>query len=431
MDGRELKTSRAAGPSEERGPALGAAPSLGTVLREWGRLGCVGFGGPPAHMALLRELCVARRRWLAHAEFEDAIATCNLLPGPSSTQLAIFCAWRVRGAAGALVGGLAFIVPGLVAIVALGALFLAGSPPLWVRGAGAGAGAAVAAVAVRTGLLLLGASRARAAGGAGASRAAAASERSRGATLATADRAAGGAGGRLWAYLLVGGVSAAVLGPWLVLALVGCGSFEMIWRGVRSGGATAGAVLPWPLALAPAMGGVAALVWVALKVGALSFGGGFVIVPLMQHDAVARYHWMTGAQFLNAVALGQVTPGPLVQTVAVVGYAAAGVGGALLAAVVAFAPSFVFVLGGARHFEALRASAPARGFLAGAGPAAIGAILGSAVPLALALTERWQAAVLAGAAAALLLARRGVVGTLLAAGAVGAILALAGAPLPR
>jgi chromate transporter len=71
-------------------------PGLRTVLREWGRIGCIGFGGPPAHISLLRALCVDRRRWLAPAEFEDALAACNLLPGPASTQLAIFCAWRVR-----------------------------------------------------------------------------------------------------------------------------------------------------------------------------------------------------------------------------------------------------------------------------------------------------------------------------------------------
>ena len=125
--------------------------SLATVLREWGRIGCIGFGGPPAHIALLRQLCVDRRRWLDAQEFEDAIGACNLLPGPASTELAIFCAWRVRGRLGALAGGLAFIVPGLVCILALSALFLEGSPPLWAKGAGAGAGAAVAAVAVQAG----------------------------------------------------------------------------------------------------------------------------------------------------------------------------------------------------------------------------------------------------------------------------------------
>src|SRR5246500_5491174 len=99
------------------------------------------------------------------------------------------------------------------------------------------------------------------------------------------------------------------------------------------------------------MGGLLALAWVAFKVGALSYGGGFVIVPLMQADAVGHYHWMTNAQFLNAVALGQITPGPVVQTVAVVGYAAAGLGGGLLASLVVFTPSFVFVLAGGRHFD--------------------------------------------------------------------------------
>jgi chromate transporter len=311
----------------------------------------------------------------------------------------------VRGAAGALVGGLAFIVPGLAAILGLAVLFLAGSPPVWVRGAAAGAGAAVAAVAVRTGWTLLGAARARAEGGTGV---------------------------RLWAYLLVGGLAAATVGPWLVVALLACGGVETVWRRRLAARRTHSPVLlPVWAAAAPAVGGVVALAWVALKVGALSYGGGFVIVPLMQHDAVSHYHWMTAGQFLDAVALGQVTPGPLVQTVAVVGYAAAGVGGGLLAAGVAFAPSFLFVLGGARHFDRLRSNAAARGFLGGAAPAAIGAILGSAVPLGLALSEPWQAAVLAGAAALLLVARRGVVATLLAAGAVGAVLGLAGAPLPH
>src|SRR5258708_2901748 len=103
-------------------------PSLATVAREWGRIGCIGFGGPPAHIALLRDLCVEKRRWLAPPEFEDAIAACNLLPGPASTQLAIFSAGRVAGPLGAIVGGAAFIAPGLVVILGLAALFLAASP---------------------------------------------------------------------------------------------------------------------------------------------------------------------------------------------------------------------------------------------------------------------------------------------------------------
>jgi chromate transporter len=292
---------------------------LGTVVREWGRIGCVGFGGPPAHIALLRQLCVERRQWLDAQEFEDAIAACNLLPGPASTEL--------------------------------------------------------------------------------------------------------------------------------VLVLLGSGLAELALRRSRDGipgqkdpGTAAGTVRG--VALLPALGAAAAgggvlagVAWVAFKVGALSFGGGFVIIPLMRADAVGR-GWMTGTQFLNAVALGQITPGPVVQTVSAVGYAAAGLGGGLLAALVAFSPSFVFVLAGAGYFSVLRTSRAAQAFLDGAGPVAIGAILGSAVLLAGTLREPWQFAVLAGAAVLLLgpalpVVRRGVVLTLLAAAATGVLVALAGGPLPH
>ena len=164
--------------------------------------------------------------------------------------------------------------------------------------------------------------------------------------------------------------------------------------------------------------------------GLLSYGGGFVIIPLMRSDAVDHYHWMTGGAFLNAVALGQVTPGPVVQTVAVVGYAAAGLGGGLLAAAVAFAPSFAMVLLGARHFEQLRANTGVQAFLRGAGPAVIGAIAGSSIPLAGSLTDTWQYGLLV-VVGLWLLARRGdVVPALLLAAAAGVVAALAGAPVP-
>ena len=171
------------------------------------------------------------------------------------------------------------------------------------------------------------------------------------------------------------------------------------------------------------------MVWVAFKVGALSYGGGFVIIPLMQADAVNHYHWMTNAQFLDAVALGQVTPGPVVQTVAVVGYAAAGIAGGLLAAFVAFTPSFAFVLLGAQRFDRLRHDPRARAFLDGAGAAAIGAIIGVAIPLALALSEPWQYAILAAAVVALFPLRRPVVITLIGAGIIGAIAVQLGAAI--
>jgi chromate transporter len=339
-------------------------------------------------------------------EFEDANAACGLLPGPASTQLMIFCAYRVGGARGAIVGGLGFVLPAVVMILALSVLFLAQAPPSWVRGAGAGAGAAVAAVAVHAGRALMGPSFQRV-------------------------RAEGRHETGWLAYLLAGAVAAALIGPYLVLVLLACGALELVLQRRSRGALALHAGPPATLvAAATAAGGIGALAWTAFKVGALSFGGGFVIVPLMQDDAVHVYHWMTNAEFLNAVALGQVTPGPVVATVAAVGYAAHGIAGGLFAAAVAFVPSFSFILLGGQRFERLRGNADARAFLNGAGPAAIGAILGAAITLAAALTEAWQAGVLAAAAIALLLLGRGVVETLLAAGAVGVVVALLGGPLP-
>jgi chromate transporter len=380
-----------------------AEPSLVVIARQWGRIGAIGFGGPPAHVVLFRELCVTRRGWLTEDQFERAIAATNILPGPASTQLAIYCAWRLRGPRGALIGGLGFILPGLVMILVLSVLFLSGSPPTWIRGAGMGAGAAVAPVAVKAGL---------------------------GVALPIWRRTVPSQRSRVLVYALAGAIAAASTGPWLVLVLLACGAIELIWQR-QLAGASVG-FHGWPLlATVAEPGGTAALVWTALKVGALAFGGGFVIVPLMQSDAVGTYHWMTHGQFLNAVALGQITPGPLTQTVAAVGYSAGGIPAALLAALVAFAPSFSFVLFGAARFERLLLNERVTAFLTGAAPAAAGAIIGSAIPLAVALSQTWQYAVLLAAAIALLILRRGIVLTLVVAGATGAVAGLLGAPLPH
>ena len=379
--------------------------SYRTIVRQWGRIGCTGFGGPPTHIAMLRQLCVEEEGWLGATEFEDAVAATNLLPGPASTQLAILCAWRLRGWSGGLLGGACFIVPGLGLIIALAALFLAGHPPLWVRGAALGTGAAVAAVAVNAAIGLVPASWRRA-----------------GPTAARRVR---------WVvFAFLGAVSAATIGPFLVIVLLVCGAVEVaITLHNRSSGTLQGFFLPVFLAVSGLSGGIGALVWVAFKVGALSYGGGFVIIPLMQADAVNHYHWMTNAQFLNAVALGQITPGPVVLTVAVVGYAAAGVSGALLGTAVAFAPSFIFILGGGRHFDALRKNQGVQAFFSGAGPAAIGAIAGSSIRLGLAISHVWQLAILGFALIWVVALRRGVVPALVAVGVLGALAGLVGLPV--
>jgi chromate transporter len=339
-------------------------------------MGALSFGGPPAQIALLRDLVVERRRWMDAREFEDANAATQLLPGPAATQLAIYCAMRAGGLAGAVLGGLVFILPGLLLVLAISALALADEPAEWIVGVGAGAAAAVVAVVVQAGVLLVRASL---------------EPRRDGPLL------------RAVAYVAVGAAATVLAGAGLVLALLACGLIELVWR--RRPGA---AVHAWPVALVLAVTGAAALpalAWTAFKVGALSYGGGFVIIPLMQQDAVEVYGWMTRAEFANAVAYGQLTPGPVVQTVAIVGWAAAGLGGALLAAAVAFAPSFLVIGLTADRFERLRSSGAARAFLDGAGPAAAGAILGAAVPLFDALEEWWQFGVLGGAAVLLAVGR--------------------------
>jgi chromate transporter len=384
-------------------PGIDRAPvSLPTIAREWGRIGITGFGGPPTHIALLRRLTVERHEWLSSSEFEDGIAAVNLLPGPASTQLSIFAAWRLRGVVGALLGGLCFIVPGLIIILLMAALLLGHHPPLAVTAAAAGAGAAVPAVALQAASSLVPASWKRAGSSPG--------------------------GHARWAvYALAGGVAAATIGPWLVLVLAASGLAEVSIR--TAAGRSPKTGLPLVTVVhAVAVGGIGAVVWEAFKIGALSYGGGFVIIPLMQHDAVHTYHWMTAPQFLTAVALGQITPGPVVQTVAVVGYAAGGVPAGLLASLCAFSPSFLFVIAGGRHFDRLRADRRVQSFLTGAGAAAIGAIAGSALPLGLALQHVWEIGVLAVAFVWLVLLRRGVVTGLIGAATLGVIAVLAGAP---
>ena len=370
--------------------------SLSVIAKEWLQLGITGFGGPPAHIALLRKLCVEKNKWIESTEFEDAVATTNLLPGPASTQLAIFCAWKLREVRGALLGGLCFIAPGLVIIIALSALFLAKHPINWVLGAAGGAGAGVAVVALHAAYQLVPGSWQR---------------------FTSTQRA------RWFVYAILGVLCTNFLPAFVVLVLLACGLFEVL---LRASDQRLGLMGPLALGHGAALTGMGAVCWVALKVGALSYGGGFVIIPLMQHDVVSTYHWMTNAQFLNAVALGQITPGPVVQTVAVVGYSARGLTGALLAAFIAFTPSFIFVLIGAPRFEKIRKNKNVASFFAGAGTAVLGAIAGASVPLTRALHHGWQIPLLLLMFVWVFLLRKGVVSGLLICGAVGIALSFLG-----
>ncbi len=223
-----------------------------------------------------------------------------------------------------------------------------------------------------------------------------------------------GGGWRLFGYLATGVLATVTLGSWLVLVLLGCGMIELLLQNRPKG-----LLSPFTsIGLLGVVAGLPALVLTGLKVGLFSFGGGFVIVPLMRADAL-HHGWLTSSQFLDAVALGQLTPGPVVQTIAVVGYGAHGVGGALLASGVAFAPSFLFVLIGGRTFTVIRTNPTALSFLRGAGPAAIGAIMGSSILFAEGITEVWQWFIVGIATGWILVARKTPVFMLLEAAVAG------------
>jgi chromate transporter len=347
---------------------------------------------------------VQQRRWITEDDFEDGIAAVNLLPGPASTQLAIFCAWRLRGTLGALTGGIAFILPGLLLIIGLSTAFLASHPPQWILGAAAGAGAVVPAIACQASFGLIPASWKRMGKG-------------------RADHF------RWFTYFFIGAGTAIRFGPYLVIGLLMVGGLEVLLDARPDGGSKLSGFIPIVGIIPIATGGIGALIWVAIKVGALSYGGGFVIVPLMQHDAVTTHHWLTTSQFLGAVALGQVTPGPVVLTVAVIGFAASRVLGALIATIVAFAPSFMFVIIGGRSFDTIRSNAAIQSFLSGAGTAVIGAIFGSAFVLGSGILHAWQFVLLGLAVLWLVALRKGVVSAILAAALIGVAATALGAPL--
>ena len=214
----------------------------------------------------------------------------------------------------------------------------------------------------------------------------------------------------------------------VVLVLLGCGAVEVALRRIRSGAPLGSPRLAAARGVACADGGLPAVAWVAFKVGALSYGGGFVIVPLMQADAVDHYHWMTGEQFLNAVALGQITPGPVVQTVAVSVTPRPG-SPADCSLRRRVRPLVRVHPARRRTFDRLRANQNARAFLAGAGPAAIGAIPARPSRSRARSPNPGNTASSRGGRRSLIV-RRGVVLTLLAAGAAGAIASALGAPLP-
>lgn len=367
---------------------------LGTVAWTFLRLGAVGFGGPTAHIALMQEELVERRRWIPSEMFMDALGVTNLIPGPNSSELAIHSGYMVAGWRGALVAGTSFAFPAIVIMTALSAAYFTIGGFELRQDLFAGLQPVVIAVLAVTLWRLRKA-------------------------VASYPLAFLGAAVAALTVFLPGWEPVWLLAAGAVTLVLGTAAHRRSRREERGG--VRMAVAAWLPGLAAAAAGAAALpavLWVFLKTGALLFGGGYVLIPLLEPEVVGR-GWLTRSQFLDGIALGQATPGPIVTASAFVGYGVAGLAGAVLATVAIYVPSFVAVMAGTGPFLRSFRSRPAvRAFVSGVNAAAVGAIAGAGIVLGRTALASPLRAIIGVAAAVALVLRVPIWATLLGGAAV-------------
>ena len=334
-------------------PATVESGRVGELVRYFLRLGLLGFGGPVALVGQMERELVAEREWLTKEQMREAIAVCQSLPGPLAIQVGIFIAWLRGGQRGAWLGGWAFILPNFVIVAALGALYVhfAGLKP--VTAIFYGVSPAVIALIVHSSYRLT--------------------------KLGMEDRVQ-------WALAVLCFVITVLVRAEVALLFIGAGAVGVLYYGTpfRRVGTGSTFALAAPVAASVPAGTASAvgkLLLFFLKAGALTFGSGLVIVPFLQQGVVQQYGWLTERDFLVAVAVGMISPGPVVITATFVGYLVAGFWGALAATVGIFLPSFVLVLVAAPLLARHRANPNVQGFIKGAYAAAIGTILGACVLL--------------------------------------------------
>lgn len=371
--------------------------ALGELARLFLRLGATAFGGPAAHIAMMEEEVVRRRGWLAREEFLDLLGATHLIPGPNSTELAIHVGHRRAGTPGLLVAGACFILPAAAIVTVLAAVYVrVGRLP-----AGEGLLAGVKPVVVAVVLhALIGFGRTAVKDGALAA-------------LGVAAAAAALAGVNELAVLAAAGIASALL------------------RRPRGPAARAAALAPaaWlPAAAAAALAvpfTLSRLFLVFLKIGSVLFGSGYVLLAFLRGDLVERLGWLTEAQLIDAVAVGQVTPGPVFTTATFVGYLLGGLPGAAAATVGIFLPAFAFVAASGPLVPRLRRSPTAGAALDGVNVASLALMAVVTAQLARTAITGPVPALLALTSAALLL--RGRVGsTWLVLGGAAVGLALGG-----
>src|SRR5215469_7023322 len=337
------------------------------------KLGALGFGGPVALVGQMERDLVDGRKWLGKAEMRDAIAVCQSLPGPLAIQVGIYISYLRGGFWGAWAGGWASILPNFVIVAALGALYVhfGGLQP--VTAIFYGVSPAVIALILHSCYRL--------------------------AKLGMEDWLQ-------WALAAVCfGVTVALQAE-VALLFIGAGTVGILYYGrfwQRSSSATpllaAAPLVPAsPVAPVASASTLAKLFLFFLKPGALTFGSGLVIVPFLQQGVVQQYGWLGERDFLIAVAVGMISPGPVVITATFVGYLVAGFWGALVATIGIFLPSFILVLVAAPILARHRSNRSVQGFVKGAYAAAIGTILGACLLLGRIAIGDWLTAVIAGAA---------------------------------
>ena len=331
---------------------------VGELVFYFLRLGTLGFGGPIALAGHMQKDLVEERHWFSMQDYLEGLAFSQLSPGPLAAQLAMYLGWLRAGTIGATVVGIAFILPSFLMVLALAALYLHfGSLP-WIQGMFYGIGAAVIAIIVRSAIKLV--------------------------------RTTVGKDWLLWTIFAALAITTAWTKSEIVWLFILCGLVALLIKTPPALPAR-GTPMVFIGGVGPLLTGihgvaaaatVGALFLFFLKAGAFVFGSGLAIVPFLYGGVVAKFHWLTERQFVDAVAVAMITPGPVVITAGFIGYLVAGPIGALAAALAVFAPPYFIVLFGAPYYRRFARNRQVKAFVQGVTAAAVGAIAGAAFILA-------------------------------------------------
>jgi len=330
--------------------------SLADLARYFLRLGTVGFGGPIALVGFMQRDLVEERGWFTPAEYREGLALAQLAPGPLAAQLAMYLGWARGGAVGAALVGFAFVLPSFLMVLVLAAAYLRLGGLPWMQGAFYGIGAAVIAIIVRSAVKL---------------------------TRLTLGRDA-----LLWVLFGLAALVTAWTESEIVWVFLGAGAVSVVvrtWRSRPAPTVTALALVP-PFFLSGLTGPAGSetvwrIGWYFAEAGAFVFGSGLAIVPFLHGGVVREFGWLTERQFLDAVAVAMITPGPVVITVGFIGYLVAGPAGAVVAALATFLPCYLFTVVPAPHFQRWSRVPAVQAFVDGVTAAATGAIAGAAFVL--------------------------------------------------